>query len=56
MAYCEINSCANREAIGDLLHIVGHKSKNKIIKVDFIRFGEIISKYSNKVLGAICIL
>ena len=38
------------------IHIVGHNAKNKVIIVDFIRSGEIISRYFNKVLGAICIL
>jgi len=37
------------------LHIVDHKSKNRVMRVDFVRSGEIINIYFNKVLGVICI-
>ena len=39
-----------------LLHIVDHKSKNTVMRVDFIRSRWAINRYFNKVLSAICIL
>jgi len=44
------------EQLAIFLHILGHKSKNRMMRVDFIRSGETISRYFNKVLGAICVL
>ena len=38
------------------LYIVGHKSKNIVMRVDFIRSSETIRKYFNKVLDVICII
>ena len=45
-----------KEQLPMFLHIVDHKSKNRAMIVDFIRSSEIINKYFNKVLGAICCL
>ena len=38
------------------LHIIGHKSKIRVMRLDFSRSSETISRYFNKVFGAICIL
>ena len=43
------------EQLAISLHIVRHKSKNRMM-VDFIGHGKTISRYFNKILGAICIL
>ena len=45
-----------KEQLAIFLHTIGYKSKNKVMKVDFIRSGETIGRYFNKVLGEICIL
>jgi len=42
------------EQLAMFLHIIGHKSKNRMMRIEFIRCGETISRYYNKVLGAIC--
>jgi len=42
------------EQLAMFLHIVGHKSKNRVMGVDFIRSGEAVSRYFDKVLGVIC--
>nr|CAD1830072.1 unnamed protein product [Ananas comosus var. bracteatus] len=36
------------------LHTVGHHTKNRIVKIEFIRSGETISRYFSTVLRAIC--
>ena len=38
------------------LNILGHKSKNRIVRSHFIRSGETVSRYFNKVLQAIICL
>ena len=43
-----------KKQLAMFLHIVGHKAKNGVMRVDFIRSGETISRYFNVVLGAIC--
>jgi hypothetical protein len=42
------------EQLAMFLHIMGHKSKNRVMKIHFIRSGETVSRYFNAVLGAIC--
>jgi len=44
------------EQLAMCFHILGHKLKNRVMRVDFMRSGETISRYFNKVLGAICVL
>ncbi|XP_020273476.1 uncharacterized protein LOC109848413 isoform X2 [Asparagus officinalis] len=44
------------EQLAMFLHIVGNKSKNRVMSTDFIRSGETVSRYFNKVLGAISCL
>ncbi|XP_020263684.1 uncharacterized protein LOC109839604 [Asparagus officinalis] len=41
------------EQLATFLYKMGHKSKNRARRIDFIRSGETISRYFNKVLGAI---
>ncbi|XP_020263752.1 uncharacterized protein LOC109839651 [Asparagus officinalis] len=41
------------EQLATFLYIMGHKSKNRTCRIDFIRSRETISRYFNKVLGAI---
>ena len=38
------------EQLAMFLSIVGHKTKNRIIRIEFIRSGETVSKYFNKFL------
>jgi len=38
------------------LYIAGQKSNNRMMRVDFIRFGKTIRRYFIKILGAISIL
>ncbi|XP_020259765.1 uncharacterized protein LOC109836312 [Asparagus officinalis] len=40
------------EQLAMFLSIVGHKTKNRIIRTEFIRSGETVSRYFNKVLQA----
>lgn len=42
------------EQVAMCLHILGHKTKNRVCKIEFVRSGETVSRYFNKVLGAIC--
>lgn len=42
------------EQLALFLYMLGHKSKNRVCGIEFIRSGETISRYFNKVLGAIC--
>lgn len=46
--------CSVEEQLAMSLHILGHKTKNRVMKIEFIRSGETVSRYFNKVLGAIC--
>ncbi|KAJ6820034.1 uncharacterized protein M6B38_398995 [Iris pallida] len=41
------------EQLALFLYMLGHKSKNRVCGIEFIRSGETISRYFNKVLGAI---
>ncbi|XP_020242829.1 uncharacterized protein LOC109846257 [Asparagus officinalis] len=40
------------EQLAMFLSIIGHKTKNRIIRTEFIRSGETVSRYFNKVLSA----
>ncbi|XP_039117478.1 protein ALP1-like [Dioscorea cayenensis subsp. rotundata] len=42
------------EQLAIFLHIVGHNTKNRIMRVEFLRSGETISRYFNNVLRAVC--
>ncbi|KAJ6805010.1 uncharacterized protein M6B38_181475 [Iris pallida] len=42
------------EQLAIFLYMLGHKAKNRVCGIEFIRSGETISRYFNKVLGAIC--
>lgn len=42
------------EQLAMFLHTVGHHTKNRIVKIEFIRSGETISRYFSTVLRAIC--
>ncbi|XP_020263332.1 uncharacterized protein LOC109839313 [Asparagus officinalis] len=42
------------EQLAMTLNILGHKTKNRSIRSHFIRSGETVSRYFNKVLEAIC--
>lgn len=42
------------EQLAMTLNILGHKTKNRMIRSHFIRSGETLSRYFNKVLEAIC--
>ena len=44
------------EQLAIFLHIVAHKSKNRVMSVHFIRSIETVSRYFNNLLGTICIL
>lgn len=41
------------EQLAMFLYMLGHKSKNRVCTVEFVRSGETISRYFNLVLGAI---
>ncbi|KAJ6794129.1 Uncharacterized protein M6B38_230975 [Iris pallida] len=42
------------EQLAIFLYMLGHKAKNRVCDIEFIRSGETISRYFNKVLGATC--
>ncbi|XP_039141278.1 protein ANTAGONIST OF LIKE HETEROCHROMATIN PROTEIN 1-like [Dioscorea cayenensis subsp. rotundata] len=42
------------EQLSMFLHIVGHNTKNRTMRVEYVRSGETISRYFNNVLKAIC--
>ncbi|KAJ6805400.1 uncharacterized protein M6B38_180295 [Iris pallida] len=42
------------EQLAIFLYMLGHKAKNRVCGIEFIRSGETISRYFNKVLGAVC--
>ena len=44
------------EQLAMTLNILGHKTKNRSIRSHFIRSGETVSRYFNKVLEAICLI
>nr|CAD1838348.1 unnamed protein product [Ananas comosus var. bracteatus] len=43
-----------KEQLAMFLHTVGHRPKNRIVKIEFIRSGETISRYFSTILRAIC--
>lgn len=42
------------EQLAIFLHIVGHNTKNKTVRLEFLRSGETSSRYFNNVIHAIC--
>lgn len=45
-----------KEQLEIFLHIVGHNTKNRTMRIEFLRSGETISMYFNNVLRAVCAL
>ncbi|KAJ6811091.1 uncharacterized protein M6B38_155135 [Iris pallida] len=50
----DTRSVCVEEQLAIFLYILGHKAKNRVCGIEFIRSGETVSRYFNKVLGAIC--
>ncbi|GLT25958.1 hypothetical protein SLA2020_010560 [Shorea laevis] len=46
-------SVSVKEQVAMFLYILGHDKKNRVIKLDFIRSGETVSRHFNKVLNAV---
>ncbi|XP_039119011.1 uncharacterized protein LOC120255181 [Dioscorea cayenensis subsp. rotundata] len=44
------------EQVAIFLYIVGHNTKNRTMRIEFLQSGETISRYFNNVLRAICTL
>lgn len=44
------------EQVGIFLHIVGHNTKNRTMRIEFLRLGEIINRHFNNILRVVCTL